>query len=99
MAAVLLCKDVCKQLLLAFTLNTCCGCVGSFGCFSKNQSKTKFILVVVGLWSLSHCEKQIITHYALFHCKYELAQVNLSEPFYIPTMNFKVIVKKNTKVV
>lgn len=99
MAAVLLCKDVCKQLLLAFTLNTCCGCVGSLGCFSKNQSKTKFILVVVGLWSQFRCEKQIITHYALLQCKYVLAQMNLSEPFYIFSLNFKVIVKKQTKVV
>lgn len=62
--AVLLSKDVCKQFLLAFTLNTCCGCVGSFGCFYKNQSKTKFIFDEVGLWPQFCSEKQIITRYA-----------------------------------
>lgn len=79
--------------------NTCCGCVGSFGCFSKNQSKPKFILVVVGIWSQFHCEKQIITHYALFQCKYVLAQMNLSQPFYMSRLNFRAIVKKQTEVV
>lgn len=73
MTVVLLSKDVCKQVLLAFTLNTCCGCVGSFEFFSKNQSKTKFIFGEVGLLSQFCSEKQIITHYALCQCKYVLA--------------------------
>lgn len=97
MTAVLLYKDVYKQLLLAFTLNTCCGCVGSFGCFSKNQRKMNFILAVVGLWPQFHSEKQIITHCMLFNCKYVLTQMNLSEPFYITSLNFKVVVKKVVK--
>lgn len=82
MTAVLFCKGVRKELLLAFILNICCGCAGSSNeHFSKNQSKTKFILVVAGLCSQFRCEKPIITYYVLFQYKYVLAQMNLSEHF------------------
>lgn len=76
--------------MLAFTMNTCYGCAGSFGCFYKNQSKTKFIFGDVGLCPQICSERQIITHYALCQCKYVLAQVSLREPFYASSRNLKV---------
>lgn len=61
MTAVLLRKDVYKQLLLAFALNTCCGCVGSFGCFSENQTKQGLYLVKLD-YSLSFALRGKLSH-------------------------------------
>lgn len=72
---------------VGLTLNTCLGCLGSFGCFPKNQNKIKFVSVAVQLWSQFLCER-LLRHYALFQCIY--AQ---SEPFYISSLNFKALVK------